>query len=488
MLHYKPILKTNIFLYISIVLLNFVFVRLASATDQKIIPDDDICASFHKLGSFTNIDLDDLHLKLAKEENNITKELIERGSNKTNNVAIATITLWLEHKDGSSETKIFPVGLPSKVLEENHESIRRKVFESAFTLNATKGRKLNTRYNFDSKLIEIPDLLSHINSIWGKETNKKASWEPKDDLTDWEKRKIWEQFIKFQEKIVPSNDKLKKEVTSAALCINSFPSLAPFINNFAFLLDKEEKNSKSKDYSFNQAEIVKGNIFRGTIDNDIDLLLERSKILTTTLESFQTSLNSTRQEITKLYNYFWHSEQRLIHFLVSNQSRTYWEEIKEYLTDFEDLPSIKGAILHIHSRNNFCQTCRHSLVRVCHKGDGILYNKLQEQFRKWNITPKNSFFLKICGSFRVMYKASLPNDKSIYWMSYNVRLQSFKDAGFYIKQPLILKRVLLNSWDEKENYESYVQHLCDKALEEKAKKETIENIFEFFDNHEIIFY
>jgi hypothetical protein len=422
------------------------------------VPDDeDICVSFSKFGILKDIDLDKIHRNLAEKEKSITEKFLERGGNKTNNVVIASLTVLLENQKGQIKIEEFPIGLPKGEISQ----LKYKVFESTFSLDLNKGQKLNSEYVFDSHIVEIPDLLKHINNLWGTDNKTKKVWVQREDLTEWEKEKIWKQFINFQEEIIPLKEKLKDRMTLATLSINSLPSLSSSLNNFAFLLREQE--SVGRD-GFHQAEVVKRSIFRGNLVEDVKTILERSESIKKSLEESQKVFQGAEKSIKKLYNYFWHSEQRLIYFLTSTQSKAFWDTVSDTLPELDEEMAIKGVFLNFHSRLNFCQTCRRALARAC-APDGVLYSTLSNKLNKHHKHPVKrgeNFFFKPYGSFRVRYKATL--DGIRYWMSYNILKpgRMLEENDLSKSQLISLTRILLGTGDEEDSDYEYFQDLFKK--------------------------
>lgn len=159
-----------------------------------------------------------------------------------------------------------------------------------------------------------------------------------------------------------------------------------------------------------QTEALRDAVLVKADESPSKLLKEAETEISRKKELIENAEEKFKEYVTSFYRYFWHSEQRLIHFLTDSKSEFLWNVLADNLEEQEE---IQGAFLHLHSRYNYCQTCRCTLVRSAMPG-GVLRDRIENQLSLTN----RPFFFHILASFRVHYGYDYKNER--VWMPYNI--------------------------------------------------------------------
>lgn len=415
--------------------------------------DDRICTPLRKFGQYgdDNTDLDKIQCSLALQERTITETLFKMDKdNKKNNIVLAKLTVIVRGEDNKNNGLTVMIPMPNTELPQ--------VFES--TVNRRAQHKENSEenlkdYSFKGDLSSIPVVISHINKIWGKkeEVNSRVRWKKKPDFL-YREDLIWEDFYDLQTQLWEQKEGLKKLVTQIAL--------TNFTQKFSELALALTETGAIED----QTEILRNNVASNKEATPSKLLDKMIKLIESKKKGIEAEEKKFKTAVTLVYHYFWHSEQRLIHFLESPQSASFWEELVDKIGENQ----VVGAFLHLHSRYNLCRTCRCAVARSSRK-EGAVYEKFLEKLERSDISKTNDFFFKVLASFRVHYDCQYK--KQIVWMPYNpsgfnsgVGSLKFNDSP-----PLYIKKIRLGEQEEKEQDKEYIEawkkYLEDTKLTEK---------------------
>src|SRR5690606_11489471 len=197
-----------------------------------------------------------------------------------------------------------------------------RAFESTLTPGMQYSEELLKKYYFESSLNKLPELIEHVNKIWGKVSDPSYD---KDDLSlnaikfsSYEK-KLWEKFTSLQARLWELKEYLKNLIIRTALTSNTQK-----LNDLALHFTTPEINNHQE-----QAEILRDCLFINKDKSPSKLL----KLMEESIAKQQKLVSQVEEEfrkaVTAINSPFWHSEQRLIHFLSSPAQDAFWESLED---------------------------------------------------------------------------------------------------------------------------------------------------------------
>lgn len=135
------------------------------------------------------------------------------------------------------------------------------------------------------------------------------------------------------------------------------------------------------------------------IDIASGVSLEFIKELASMTKTTQEKIAKQERELSnigsKVISTYWHSEQKLLHYIEVSTASILDELFKKTL-EFKP-----GAILiNIHSRHDICSVCSHTIALSYTQPGGVLYNFKAALCKRLQITDSKTFPLYITSSFR----------------------------------------------------------------------------------------
>ncbi|MBY0273662.1 MAG: hypothetical protein K2X02_09725 [Alphaproteobacteria bacterium] len=352
--------------------------------------DYDIYRGKRKFGTLHGQDLDAIHEELATCETIVSNKT---SSQAKNNIVFGALSLVLKNGDSS---RVVTINL--SIDSPDGQSSKRKVFESTSTYTLYKDNTLSQSFSFDKEAPSIAILSDHVGEIWGDRGEDGHDWIMKPSLLVRE-RYIWDDFEYLRRNLEISKENLRSSLTKTALEISSmcFP-----LSSLALTLEIKDRPFFTQLSIFQQQQGKDGS--PSGVLNSLQEMAERKK------KELKKAEDDLKQKTNKFYVYFGHSEQKMLNFLLDDECGVFDELIGLIREE-----TVEGALLHVHSRYNFCQTCRRALIRTSAFG-GALRTKLEDRI---GALKSASFYCKVLASFRVMYNPGV-------WMSYKV---TDDDAG-----------------------------------------------------------
>lgn len=432
---------------------------------SKAFPPDShkLYKGFHSFGVYSQINLDQIHQWLAEAEDFLTHHSIkmrtekaskmeqagrhkeekvgkkekegkeqenEKNRAENNNIVLAAISFFLDRK-GVEQWVSFQV---SELAEYNdllldlqgNDSFCFRVFQSTRDLRfvSSPTEKKYARCSFDTTVLELADLREHVEKtvFEGNNPSKGLFEVVQNDYRSCEKelRDRWQEYFAESNRFKEGLEKAQQEVADL-LSLKGVD-----IKDLAEYRKKTTEDHEKWGLSRRVHKLV-----------DLNSLEKAEGQITKTTDSLLT--------------HFWHSEQRLINFLLKDG---FLNKVSQYLRLGNEQPKIRKVIIHVHSLRNFCPICFFSLLKVCGPG-GHLREKVKKAL---NVRDESARFLIISGSFQVFHKTKLkqlqelPNSSVVetpYWSPYSV--ESF-DMKFNDNCPrdFIIKRVVVRHNESKE--------------------------------------
>ncbi|OJW53948.1 MAG: hypothetical protein BGO67_07740 [Alphaproteobacteria bacterium 41-28] len=415
--------------------------------------DDSVYLGFRQFGKFgsNRHDLDAIHDALAKEESLITQEVRKKDPKNKNNIVLGCLAVIVENEDG----RIIIIKKKIKIFKEGKEKLR--AFESAGKL-ILKDNKALKKYSFEDELAKVPELVEHVSKIWGriKEGDSSQKWIKREDFSPREKD-IWKKFKDLQAGLWEKKEQLKSLIVETALT-----NYTQGISSLALDVASSERRE-----AHHQTETLRDRILVNKTKSPSELLKIAEKEINNKRKEFEQVEKEFEAYATMIYRWFWHSEQRLIHFFSSPISESFWESLLDKVQG-----KVKGAFLHLHSHYNLCPTCRRAVARASVPG-GMLWKRMQAKLAP----QEETFFFKVLASFRVQYGPQDPRTNEKDWVPHKV----FASAGSaelvssHTAPPLYLKKVWLGEEEEQEEGNDYMAawraHL---TLQRKIKKDNVQ--------------
>jgi len=441
-----------------------IFSAASFASFMEETDDSQVYLGFNKFGIIRgpnysdSYDLDRINYDLAKSELEITRELQKVSPTKRNNIALGCLTVIVEDDD----RKVSFIKRDIASLEQEEEKLR--AFESTLTPGTQYNEELLKKYYFERSLNKLPELIEHVNKIWGKVSDPSYD---KDDqslnaikFSSYEK-KLWEKFTSIQARLWKLKEDLKNLIIQTALTSNTQK-----LNDLALHFTTPEINDHQ-----DQAEILRDCLFINKDKTPSKLLKLMEESIAKQQKLVSQAEEEFRKAVTAIYSPFWHSEQRLIHFLSSPAQDAFWESLEDEING-----KVIGVFIHLHSRFNICPTCRRALSRAT-QPKGMLWARIRD---KLNI-EKEDFPLKILSSFRVHYGVK-PKDSEKVWLFHKV-LDSGREVSLNEMRdtpPLYLRKVWMGDKEEREEdsqyLESWKKYLNLKSTTAMSNQEVDENI------------
>ncbi|MDI9637895.1 hypothetical protein QM565_19390 [Geitlerinema splendidum] len=357
--------------------------------------DYDMYRGKSTFGTLHGTDLDMIHGLLATDETIVSNKCGQKGIdgktevNKTNNIVFGALSLILK-KGGTSRVVTIDLTLDSP----EEQSQKRKVFESASTYALYKNPELSPLFSFDEDLPSVDILSNHVGKIWGAKGDGGVDWTMKPGLPMRETY-IWNDFEFLRKNIEISKENLR----------SFLPKIASEISSMCVPLSSLALTLETKDHPLSFAQLIVFQQKQGKDETPSHVL---SRLITTATQrqaELENAEDDLKSKINNLYRYFGHSEQKMLNFLMGEECGVF-DELIDLIDEDE---TVEGALLHVHSRYNFCQTCRRALIRTS-APEGFLRAKLEDRLKDFK---SDSFYFKVLASFRVMYYPGI-------WMSYNV--------------------------------------------------------------------
>lgn len=382
--------------------------------------DYDIYRGKSKFGTLHGQDLDAIHEELATCETNVSNKT---SSQAKNNIVFGALSLVLKNGDSS---RIVTINLALDSPDE--QTSKRKAFESASTYTLYKDAELSQSFSFDTGVPSIDILSNHVGKIWGNRGEDGHDWIMKPDLSIRETY-IWDDFEYLRRNLEISKENLRSSLTKTALEISSmcFP-----LSSLALTLETKDQPFFTQLSIFQQQQGKDGS--PSSVLNSLQEMAEKKK------KELKKAEDDLKQKTNKFYVYFGHSEQKMLNFLLNDECGVF-DELIELIGD----ETVEGALIHIHSRYNFCQTCRRALIRTSAPG-GALRTKLEDRIEGYKSA---SFYCKVLASFRVMYNPGI-------WMSYKVADDSLHPEDLTPGAPhLFLNKIARGTSDEIQKDQEY---------------------------------
>lgn len=364
----------------------------------------------------STLKLDEHNNCLSFHEINVTKEITKENSSK-NNIVVGSITISL--KNNKDEKLRY---LNKEICDMEEEEEKLQIFESSLKLETRKLPETLNQYSFQKDIGKIYDFINYIYSIWEKDNITLSCYE----------EEILKKFKTLQTELWNRKESLKNFVTIAALT----PYTQELSKIALNLIDDIHKDSHSI-----QSDTLRQYTYT-SMNNKPSSLLEKIK---TEINTQQTKIKKAEKEfnqaVINLLHPFWHSEQRLISFLLNESSNGFWDSFSD---EIEEGEKIVEVFLHIHSHYNMCPVCRRTLFQVSEK-DSILWEHLRSKF---NI--ETDFNFKILGSFRTHYKVK---EKWVPHIISRLRIDEEKNINDNTCTNFYLKKIMTgDEEDENKNY------------------------------------
>ena len=356
-------------------------------------------------------DFDSVHDDLAKKELELARA-IKEDRYKTLNLVLAEFTVLVKTD-------------PENNSHTNHRIPITTIFDSRMDL--TKKLKFITRKNDDN---EIQFTCGQENSIVFDLNESSSRPKYKLETKNMTLSDMATQLVTiFGNKSSPIHKRIEG-------LINSIPkaklSMAKDLNIISTLCTEvaakespEDNNAKMKVLDFYREIICRLASQTDNAPKSEEAIVIQAKDEYSKLKNLQKKLTEVTRRIEnneflpkrKINNFctdFCHSETRLIKYLLDPKS-SIWEEINkkinsQYRTLQDTSPEIfanrekdkiKGVILHIHSRYNYCHICRCTLIMCLN----IIKNNLMQYISdSWKKMTKDDSFFKLTASFRVHHK------------------------------------------------------------------------------------
>ncbi len=264
---------------------------------------------------------------------------------------------------------------------------------------------------FEDNTVGMLELFKHTHSIWNNDM-------PPEGLSTRESI-IWNEFNSLVKEINDMSVNLKKIISNKSVQINKYmqtitqyaKSMDAFSESLAKLDDPSEQARRivfEQERGWQPSEILE-DLASLDIDPNYNYGKEkRDQAKKEKKRSAHEKISSSNQaeklakeekqlrgKIQEIYSNFWHSEQRLIYFLLNTSD--FWDRVRGKILAMNG--KVMGVFLHLHSRKNFCETCRHTLAGVM-QPNGALRNKLFMALEKELVSDA---FFTLLGSFRVHY-------------------------------------------------------------------------------------
>jgi hypothetical protein len=346
--------------------------------------------------------------------------------------------------EGSLTTQnlsISDMGAEKSIKQNNQGKLpkRKKALEKA-ERQMKKGPKATPHesldgYFFENSLTSFSEVNTHINKVWGQQQDDPTiPYTKKNDLRPHEEC-IWKDFETFQSTIWQQKEQLQKLLLQAALEDFSGPLRA--LASRLLLPESKEFDDQTENLILNK-------------QNPSKALEDAENRIRHYKEAIKKTEKDFKDYIEKFYLYFWHSEQRFINYLATDKSDAFWESLCDLIPNDTEL---EGVFLHLHSRHNFCKTCRYALARSG-ANQGQLFERIGAK-----LSPNNTnFFFKVLGSYRVPYDCDYKGKR--VWMPYKTTEQDLASSQLgLLKNPasFCIARVYCHTEEEQEKDREFFQ-------------------------------
>jgi len=327
---------------------------------------------------------DSIHADLAAAEEDVTRLI--KGDKKPN-IVFASVTVRTKVKD--EKRHIFPGWF--KIESDVDGNVKPLVFDSAcapfhewYQTESDSFSIVEQKYAFQKELAPLVEVYNYFKEVFEQPL-------PIDDPTlsrdEREFRKIFhQQKENFQKKcstLIEEEKDLQSILTQSTRNINQAVTI--LTSNVSSLLDFALSLGQPARHPWDNVELLRLGMFSGVttgsksrtpvkIPECVKAAMEGLKtaeknlnIINKEIYSKQTPSaedspkNGFSKTVMHLYSHYWHSEQRVIAYLL-NQDASLEAGIFDAITDklaeygYDD-DSIDSIILHMHTRFNVCQIC-----------------------------------------------------------------------------------------------------------------------------------
>jgi len=412
--------------------------------------------SFYEFGEFRGVNLDNVHQELADNECSLTS--CQDKKKKDNNIVLASLTFVFVDEEKKYTHKT--ISLPDSNPETESEGRKQLVFESSIEPNEKlrfkESHLPSIKKSFSLQMEIVPnlsDVFAHVKKTFFQKTFMKK----KDNYPDY----ISSAAGDFLEKKDNLNNSLS-QFSSYLLNMNTyFLKNIVIMNEYASVLQPVTEKTLQKETSSKLTS--KENQQQCSL-----LLKEIYKKIAPESEYLKSILkyeDDLPKAISSICRTFWHSEPRVLTFLIDK-----FETLIAPILDEELLEGVKlcNIFLNMHSRLNNCDNCRYAMCIFCE----ILKNQINNlEYLKKHLSQ--DFDFHIFSSFSEDYEFKgrtmpySPKDKCFK------NLYNSEDVG---------KCIFLKKQKKQKKQETKIIELIDepsmpsKQMTGKAKEENLKQV------------